>query len=411
MVRFRDNCILEFMLVWILKRRYSGNLRRLRSIWGSRKIKVVFPVSNVSKWKVQSVYDEMSRSVHFEPMVALTIMDMENRITPKEQRETLEKNRRFFADRGCRVVEAYSFDDHKFIPFSEFKADIVWYTQPWDIAAVQDVFETSRSALTCYTPYFVQNYGGLDMDCGQKFHRLLWRHFTLSEAWAKEFEKYMGRVRAGRVLGLGHPMLDQFNRESECKADRKIVIYAPHWSCGVGERFSTFLENGQKILELARRHAEIDWVFKPHPSLRQTLIENRFMSEAEVEAYYSEWARIGAVRLDGNYVELFLRSSVMITDCASFLIEYACTGHPIIHLISMKAAYQPHPIARKLFSTYYQVHNWDEFCNSFSSVVARGEDPRRKERLEAVKEMRLLGNDAAGNAVRYVTSVLSGERR
>ena len=163
------------------------------------------------------------------------------------------------------------------------------------------------------------------------------------------------------------------------------------------------------MLLLAKAHPEIKWLFKPHPTLRYRLINGNLWSEKEVDAYYTEWEKLGASCYDGNYVSLFMKSYAMITDCASFLVEYACTGNPIIHLISSNAKYQPHPIAAKLFGSYYQAHNWDEFEKHFEDVVLKKNDYKKDERLAAVKDMRLIDNYAAKNILDYLDKVFSSK--
>ena len=97
----------------------------------------------------------------------------------------------------------------------------------------------------------------------------------------------------------------------------------------------------------------------------------------------------------------------MITDCASFLVEYPCTKMPIIHLVSSNSKYSVHPISQRLFSSYYQAHTWNEFVNHFSKVIIEGDDYKREERLAEVKRMRLLDTNAAENIVKYLDSILA----
>ena len=411
---YRTVCrpVVEFaQCLWlcpILRCRCRKQLARLQDKFGTEKIRVLFPISNLAKWKMQSLFEAMRHSSHYEPLMALTIMDVENDLSIDRKRERLQQMQAHFAGKGMGCVDAYDLENGCAIPFDRFAPDIVFYQQPWRISECQSPVAVSKYALTCYVPYFVQNYGGLDMDCLLVFHRLLWRHFILNEHWAKEFVKAQGLLRAGTVVGVGHPMLDAFGNVEGVRHVNGCVIYAPHWSCHTGECFSTFLENGKKILMLAQRHPEMEWVFKPHPTLRKILVENGLMSEREVADYYETWERIGVAYYDGDYLRLFERSKAMITDCASFLVEYACTGNPIIHLISSDAKYNPHPISEALFSTYYQARNWEEFERSFETVILRGQDPRRDERRAKVRDMRLCGNNAAKNIVDYLDGVLGG---
>lgn len=386
-------------------------LSRVRRAYGKRPLRVAFLLSNPSKWKVQSLYDLMAASDKFDPIVVITPMDVEYWASANEKRLAIEKVELFAKGHGIRYELGYDCKTGEYFPLNRFEADIVWYTQPWFISARQGPRRVAFKSLTCYTPYFVQNYGGLDMDCALDIHRVVWRHFTLNDAWAKEFNRYQGNDRAGCVVGVGHPMLDAFHMNDGVPVEKKYVIYAPHWSCNTCECFSTFLENGREMLSLAQRHPEIQWVFKPHPTLRTTLLESAGWNRQEVDLYYAAWERIAIACYDSSYVTLFKNSIAMITDCASFLVEYACTGNPIIHLISSNAKYQPHPISKKLFGAYYEAHNWNEFVDHFNEVVLNRNDYKRGERLAAVKDMRLLDNYAGKNIVDYLELVFAGKKK
>lgn len=358
---------------------------------------------------MQSILDMMIRSEYYEPIIALTMMDIEKNLTRDCQRTLMADFHRHFEPMGVQCVDAFDIKTGDYIPLSAYTPDIVWYQQPWHVHEIQSPVAASKFALTCYVPYFVQNYGGLDMDCLTLFHRELWRHFTLNQQWADVFMREQDATggRAGEVVGMGHPILDQIAGFVNCKGRREYVIYAPHWSCDTSERFSTFLENGEKMLKLARQHPEIKWVFKPHPSLRDTLINYCNWSCTRVDYYYASWEALGLVCYSGDYAEIFKHSRAMITDCASFLVEYACTGRPLIRLVSPNARYSPHPISAKLFETYYQAHDWNEFMAQFNEVVMGGKDSKRDERLAAVREMRLCDTRAAKNILDYLAGVFS----
>lgn len=148
----------------------------------------------------------------------------------------------------------------------------------------------------------------------------------------------------------------------------------------------TFLENGKFILELAKSHPEVDWIFRPHPGLRTKLLSTGAMSEPEVDAYYSEWARIGEASYGGEYFPLFEKSSAMITDCVTFLTEYLLTGNPLIRLVAPTCP-TPIPPVRRLFDAFYDVHSCAELESAFNKVVLKGEDPMRDVRAMVAVDM------------------------
>ena len=101
-----------------------------------------------------------------------------------------------------------------------------------------------------------------------------------------------------------------------------------------------------------------------------------------------------------------MESRAMITDCGSFLTEYACTGKPIIHLVSSTAKLKPLKPSADLYATYYQVHNVKELDEALDSVVVKALDPNRERRLTKVREAGLLDNYAAQNIMDELENLL-----
>ena len=92
----------------------------------------------------------------------------------------------------------------------------------------------------------------------------------------------------------------------------------------------------------------------------------------------------------------------MVTDCGSFLPEYAATGKPLIHLISSTAKVKPMKPAQELFSTFYEAHDLDEMFAVFKTVLEDGDDPKRAVRQKAVAAYNIAGACASGNIMRFL---------
>ena len=56
------------------------------------KLKVIFLVNEISKWKAQSLFDLMSQEEKFEPVIALTIADVQKHLSLAQKKEILDKN-------------------------------------------------------------------------------------------------------------------------------------------------------------------------------------------------------------------------------------------------------------------------------------------------------------------------------
>lgn len=354
----------------------------------------------------------MAKSRLFDPYVCIVKADADHDLPDDEFLKKVEDYKAFCRDRNMRVVEAHgvggvSADLRLHCP------DIVFYPLPWHLQAEHRPQKVSEFALTCYVPYYISCRVSTGIDSQQELHKFLFRYFVLNDFWVKFYShrRYHFPI-SGKLVGVGHPMLDVFNDAANAKQDGDgCVIYAPHWSivgCGF-LRYSTFLENGRMILEYAQNHPEIKWCFKPHPTLRNALAKFAKWTEKEIDDYYNAWSEIGFACYDGSYPELFKRSSCMITDCSSFLVEYSCVNKPLIHLKSSEQYLEDAPPFKRLFDSFYKVEDMSSLYATLDDIVVKGNDPKKAVRDKAVKDLKLNGSNAAQNIVDYLKEVITSK--
>lgn len=392
-------------------------LSRIRSYDSNRKIRVLFLCSNVAKWKCQSVYTKMESSGVFEPIVVITALGEMGLRSDDELLNVFNEADAFFEKLGNRHVRACSLQPRRYGDLSILKPDVVFFPEPWEVRWPQTTREVSRFALPCYVPYFVVAHVITEKQCDTIMHRYLFAYFTQNKYLADIYEKAIPWLcRSYHTVPTGHPALDMLgasnsNGNTE-NVSEKIVIYAPHHSIAVYDhrhpdwRIGTFLETGKAILNYAKQHLDINWVFKPHPQLKRALREVGQWTEKEIDDYYLEWERIGSICTDGSYQELFLKSNAMITDCGSFLLEYGATGKPLIHLVPNGAGMGISPHIKDLLDAYYRVETNEGLMMTLDMVLSKGEDPKRPQRLAALRKTGLLGVDAAQNIVDYLRKEL-----
>ena len=395
--------------------RYRRLKKMARQKPGKEKIRVLFIVSEIAKWKEQSLYEAMEASGEFFPIVGISAWNKQSKLFVNELKAVHKRAEMFFDRMGDRHVRTVTCDDgcKTYHDLSEFKPDVVFYTEQWSPCPKQHPFEVSKYALTCFLPYYVPDFGITQIDCHQQVERMSWTYFCLGKKWAKLYRRSLLLTCHSCCFAVtGHPALDRLNRESGRTPKEGYVIYAPHFSFPhpMQEDFytiGTFDWNGKQILEYAEAHPEIKWVFKPHPILRKILSEFGVMSKAEVDDYYSRWEHVGLACYDSDYQDLFLESRVMITDSGSFLPEYGSTGRPVIRLICAKNKHIPPKAARDVYDTYYNVRDLDEMYSVFKMVIEDGRDPNRERRLAAVRAAGLTGCDASANIINYLLRIFN----
>ena len=218
---------------------------------------------------------------------------------------------------------------------------------------------------------------------------------------------------AGKMMGLGHTSLDYYKSSPILDNQNGYVIYAPHWSfvhpgntrsniCPM----STFLENGELILEFAKKHSGLGWVFKPHPLLYTVLIHSGCKTKEQTDAYFNAWRELGIVHDTPDYAELFVKSRAMITDSVSFTVEYPATGHPIIQMLSEGARKRDPGPQKALYDSYYQTTNNDELMAALDLVLVRNQDPKRESRLREIERAGLRGDSAARRILMHLSDEL-----
>lgn len=372
----------------ICRDNYSQKLKELSSKYSKVPIRVLFLVRENSKWAYQSLYEELASKQEFEPIVVVTPLWLSH-IGKDCTRDELEINYKFFKSRDINVE--YGYKNGEYVDLKHFNPDIVFYDQPWDLPEFHKPCYVSKFALTCYVPYGfpVCEY---KKDYTQEFHRNLYRLYIPHELIKASFER-LKRGNSVNCVAVGYSKLDAYIQKASSKCSvwkddaKKKVIYAPHHSFEKkGLRFATFEKNGKFILEYAKSHPEISWVFKPHPRFQYALIRNGIMTQEEVERYYREWEEVGTICTTGDYFEIFKSSDLLITDCCSFLAEYMPTGKPILQLKS-KHQFKPSSLGKLLMDACYSIVANFEIEKVIEQLIVVKNDFKKEQRKKIAREI------------------------
>lgn len=395
----------------LLKFKYWCLIRKLKKESARRKIVVAFCVSEIAKWKSQSLYDRLKETSNYRPVIFIypSPLDFNNRMS--NMHSLLEEKYNYFVSKGMEVVNVWDNTTQKCIIPNNSRPDILFYQQPWDVYnPFPAPIQTSDYALSFYIPYYLVNNFDIDLEFKLPLHYQVYRYIVQSEEVAKFYISNIEKIYyAGKCLGLGHTIVDGLTATKTLK-DGDCVIYAPHFSFPVPGVclpviYSTFLDNGKLILQFAKQHPEINWVFKPHPRLKSELKETGVWTEAEVEAYYLEWSKLGVVCTTADYIEHFQNSLAMITDCGSFLSEYSCMDKPLIRLYYHKDNLPPNPILENLYKTFYYAHNNDELITHLENIIIKKQDPNKAKRHQEVVRLGFDKCDTSSKIINYLDSL------
>jgi len=382
----------------IIQKNSRKVLKALMAESKTRKLRVAFLVSENAKWSCQSLYEEFDRSNEFEPIVLITA-DGQRSQDYNELNKQLNETYVFFESRNMKTRYAYDAREQRYLNLQQFCPDIVFYQQPWGLDSMQSPFVVSKFALICYVPYSIAGTKEAMMHYPMTFLYGIRMHFIVSDLIKSEYESWMSSNKESLIV-TGHPKLDSY--EKQMRNDEHYIIYAPHFALKSSVlKLSTFDWSGQYLLDFARSHKELNWVFKPHPLLRSQVIRDGIMTENEIDSYYEEWSNIGMVYDQGDYFDIFKESDALITDCSSFLSEYLPTMMPVIHLISENMV-ALNPMSKITSSHYYNAHDLKELEFYLNDVIINKNDPLKEKRINDIGTLIPDGISASSRIVDHL---------
>ena len=364
----------------------------LKKLKNKKTLNVVFYVYDASKWKAQSVYDLMDKDERFNPLIVVTKNCAIQGNANYQTTEDVKKCYEFFNRRGMKVEYGYDTEKKEFIPFDKLsiKPDIIIYTHPWYVYKTQGPVMCSKYALTYYIPYFIPASEQWH-EYGLRFHAYIHKYYVPSDIIREFYSKNMSNKGANLKV-VGHPVLDYYLKKEE--AEKKYIIYSPHWTvCGENLRFGTFDWSGKPVLEFAKEHKELNWVFRPHPLLYRFVLTSGFMTKEDIDKYFNEWKEFAFYSEGGDYMDLFRRSYAMITDCGSFLTEYFVSENPTIHLVSEK--FTGNQSVCEIDKTNYTAHNTEELKRWLNDVILNKNDYKKEDRIKLIEKFGYRNNYSA----------------
>ena len=356
------------------------------------KIKVLFVVSQLAKWKTENLYQAMKMHPRFDPMigVALGIVDY-----PTMEAEKLNQLLGYIKEKGYSYTELRLTADIE----NRIKPDIIFYQEASGGINSYIFFTSLHNVLFCYSCYGILTLTEKEL-YNSPYQNICWQWFVESPLII-DYAKTVMSNRAKNLVFTGSPISDELLSDKEDFTDpwkpqsqpKKRIIWAPHHTIGIGKEeisYGCFLQIAEDMKKLAEKYKDcVQWVFKPHPSLKQKLYY--LWGEERTNAYWAFWADSDNCQLEGGkYTALFKYSDAMMHDCASFTVEYLYMQKPCMYLVNGKA----HPLndlGSACYDLYYKGHNLDEI-ELFVNNVIHGVDPMKEKRQHFFNEYLLPPN-------------------
>ena len=404
----------------IKHRSYAKKINELQKV--NRPIRVCFLALDASVWKYNSLYRLMESDSVFEPIVLVCPIVNAGREIMLHKMSICYKD---FKNRGYNVLKSYDEATDTYIPLTSISPDIIFYTNPYR-GLIEDRYYINHinGPLTCYLNY---GFGMVPYKWAYctPLHQLVWTYFCETHYHQSKVLNF-SKPLSPNIYVSGYPMYDEFidNNKDICNIwklhDRSLkrVIWAPHHSIfdivendeDVEVKWSTFLLYSDKMVQLAQKYAnKVQFVFKPHPVLKQNLYKHKDWGKAKTDAYYNLWESMPNTTLsEANYVDLFSTSDAIIHDCGSFTVEYLYTRKPCMWLSTYADIDRFNHVGIDAFNCYYKGLSISDVENFILRVIAE-EDPMYETRETFVNRyLRPFNNLTVGqNIVAYLKGQLN----
>lgn len=357
---------------------------KAHQIRNKKIIKVLFPISDLSKWKTELLYIEMQEHDRFEPLIIAYLSEVVNSVDDRSAIAEYCKNKNY-----NYLVSQKHFKDL----YKEYKPDIIFNQSPY---IPRHIFRHNLLALSCYVVYGIRQTID-DWEWDLELLKNCWQIYYENKLTYKQYKAISNNDYDNHYL-TGLPIMDELISEDYMAEDpwisnntdqkRKRIIYAPHHSITVNEplHISTFLENCDLMLELAEKYSDkVQWAFKPHPVLYSKLCS--LWGKKKTDSYYNQWNNLQWSQVEtGKYSQLFKYSDAMIHDCASFAVEYLFVNKPVMYLTKGKHL---EPKLNDFFIKALDIHELGytpEEIETFIRNVIIGNDVKMEQRNEFISD-------------------------
>ena len=383
-----------------VRRNMQSKVARLRQ---KDVIKVLFVLPNLPKWKTEPLYQAMLRHPRFEPHLALALTG--NYYYPSAAISSYNQLKDYVERKKYKYTELRDANDYK-----RLNPDVIFHQEAAGGGINNNLmFYSYPDCLYCYVLYAFDT-NNLAAFINTPYQNACWKYFVANSL---EYEngKALMNNKAANMCVTGVPMQDELrlpndlfsNPWKEQPKAKKKIIWAPHFTFSekgyAAVSYSTFLSFSETMISFAKTYAEeVQFAFKPHPSLRSALYS--LWGREKTDDYYNQWATMPNTQVEtGKYTELFKFSDAIIHDCGSITVENLYTHKPCMYLDNGND-HDLNKFGQMSLDQYY-IGKTTEDINLFIKNVISGIDPRREEREQFYKQYLLPpgGNSACYNII------------
>lgn len=377
-------------------------------------VKVLFFVSDTAMFAAEPLFGAMSADSRFSPRIAV-IPDF--RRTPEAvEREMDRCAGELRAKYGTDRVLRPSPDASGAWPDLLEGVDLVCYPTPYDCSCAKYSIRTTagRDILPIHVNYgFYRSLYDRKIMRTENYARF-WRVFFECDYTMREYAASSLIDGANAVLS-GYVKMDALAAIRPAVRSRKRVLVALHHSVSGGKNaelvLATVLERASFLAALPEAYPDIDFVFRPHPYLLQTLAQDNVWGRAKTEAFVRRLkSRPNVIWSEGGpYFQEFVDSDACIQDCGSYLVEYLYTGKPCCYMLHSPADIDAKfaPLGKACLAQCTLAYSTDDIMTFVKDVVQSGKDWNADARRAFSREIMVNYPNASSSALAAIASALA----
>ena len=356
-------------------------------------IRVGFLAQTPEVWdKQMSLFEYMQKDPRFEPqLIYVPHMDYVQYV--RNEASEVNPEEKAFYEKLYGPENVISYPETPSLDLSQF--DYLFYDRPYNqlFPKPLQTSETVRSARLC-----IINYGSDDWDLP-----FWYTPFAVNiHLWfASNTHEYVlhqgifGRSRYHRAFDIGYPAYELY-RSLPTIPGKNRILWTPRWSYDPTVGGSHFLEYVHQIMDFAANHREVSLTIRPHPLMFSNLVQEKRMTEEEVQTLKQECADLG-IRFDPHPIiaDTFKETDILISDYSSILSLFLSTGKPIIYC---PGSIPLNEECLRQVDTMYTVENWPDLEQALLGLLD-GRDPKQSTRQAVMaKPLRKASHAAASIA-------------
>ncbi len=380
------------------------NERNRAIIKRGEKIRVAFIHMYATEIQDLNLFEYMLESPFFDPFfIVVPVQFGDQQHLEFNYNRTLKELTDKYG--GSRVLSGYNIQTQECTDYTG-QFELASTNTPYD-GLTKEYFKSrywiSKGIPVIYIPYFYMGLCRVTRDNLQRIDfNYFWKVFVPNQYTKSLAKEYMAN-KGKNILVTGYPKLDFISRVTDEPHKRKRIVIASHHLIGdsVLDR-GGFREYAGLLQRLPSRFPQIDFIFRPHPQLFETL--KKYISVEDIDKWLKEFLLNENVTysIEGDYITLLANSDALIHDCGSFVAEYLYFNKPCAYIYRKGVDYKAMQLKLGLqcLDEYYPINDETDWFHFIEDVVLDGKDVRKKRR-ETFSKKRIMVNYPNATQVIY----------